>query len=374
MGGEGEVVAGLRGIALRGLAAMYRPEAGLFPLRVRREGAKIVAEGESLRYTAIAVIGLAGEAPETVSTVLAGGKLSDVCARLAGRIAERSDPGNGWMALGDVSAVFWACCAAGYPDRKPVMERLVRLRPEDGNWPTVEVAWALAALCNDANSTEGMRERLARRLVSSQNGRTGVFPHRIDGGSGLRSHVACFADMVYPIYALSLHHALSGDPPSLAAAERCAGRICGEQGAAGQWWWHYDRRTGEVVERYPVYAVHQDAMAPMALFALEEAGGTDYGSNISRGLAWLAESPELGGGSLVDRQADVVWRKVARRGPGKLTRYLQAAASRIHPSFRLPWVDALFPPVSIDYEDRPYHLGWFLHAFPRERAERMEAK
>ena len=117
MAGEGEFVAGLRRIALRGLAAMYRPETGLFSLRVRRDGAKIVAEGESLRYTAIAVIGLAGEDPEAVSTVLAGGKLPDVCARLAATVAEGPDPGNGWMALGDVSAVFWACCAAGFSEK-----------------------------------------------------------------------------------------------------------------------------------------------------------------------------------------------------------------------------------------------------------------
>lgn len=371
MAGGGEVVTELRRIALRGLAAMYRPGTGLFPFRVRRDGRKIVPEGESLRYTAIALIGLSGEEPGAVSKVLAGGTLADACARLAGRVAEGPGPGNGWMALGDASIVFWACCAAGYPDRKGVLERLLRLRPEDGPWPTVEVAWALAALCNEPHSTEGMRDRLARRLVLSQDGRTGVFPHGIDGGSGLRSHVACFADMVYPIYALSLHHALSGDRGALAAAGRGAERICEKQGPDGQWWWHYDRRTGDVVERYPVYAIHQDAMAPMALFALREAGGADYGPSVARGIAWLASSPELGGGSLIDRQADVVWRKVARREPGKLSRYAQAVASRVHPSLRVPGLDSLFPPASIDYEDRPYHPGWLLHAFPRERAERM---
>jgi len=37
----------------------------------------------------------------------------------------------------------------------------------------------------------------------------------------------------------------------LATAETVVGVICGAQGAAGQWWWHYDSRTGGVVEGYP---------------------------------------------------------------------------------------------------------------------------
>ena len=75
--------------------------------------------------------------------------------------------------------------------------------------------------------------------------------------------------------------------------------------------------------------------------------------------------PELEGGSLIDDGAGLIWRKVARREPGKLSALLQAAASRLHPRLRVPGLDLLFPPA-IDYEDRPYHLGWVLHAFPAE--------
>jgi hypothetical protein len=105
----------------------------------------------------------------------------------------------------------------------------------------------------------------------------------------------------------------------------------------------------------------------MALFAIQEASGRDFREPIARGLAWLASCPELRGGSLVDRAAGLVWRKVARREPAKFTRYAQAMASGLHPRLRLPLADSLFPPGTIDY-DQPYHLGWILHAFPAERA------
>ncbi len=363
------IVDGIREIGIRSLGRMYRPEAGLFMFRLRRDRHGIISEGISRRYTAIALIGLAGEEDAVVSAVLGGEGLRDVCGRLAGGI---SRAGN----LGDVALAFWAACAVGYPDRRELLERVVQLEGERRVHPAVEIAWALAALCNDPDSSSGeLREKLARRLIASFNARSGVFPHRIgENGAGPRSHVSCFADMVYPIHALSLYHGSSGDRAALDAAGRCAMRICGEQGPAGQWWWHYDLRTGDVVEPYPVYAIHQDAMAPMALFALREAGGADFGAHVSLGISWLSSSPELDGGSLIDRDADIIWRKVARSEPWKLSRYAQALASRIHPSLRVPGLNRMFPPVAVDFEDRPYHPGWVLYAFPQERAERWNVE
>ncbi|MGZ8463084.1 MAG: hypothetical protein ACXWWT_09600, partial [Candidatus Deferrimicrobiaceae bacterium] len=333
------ILDGIRGIAIRSLGRMYRPEAGLFMFRLRRDRNGIVPEGISRRYTAIALIGLSGEEDPVVSSVLGGEGLRNVCGRLADGISRADN-------LGDTALAFWASCAVGYPDRRELRGRLVRLESAKRVHPVVETAWALAALCTDPESSSGeLREKLARRLIASFNARSGVFPHQIgENGAGARSHVSCFADMVYPIHALSLYHGLSGDRAALDAAGKCAMRICGEQGPAGQWWWHYDLRTGKVVEPYPVYAIHQDAMAPMALFALREAGGADFGAHVSRGLSWLASSPELKGGSLIDCGADIIWRKVARREPGKLSRYAQALASRIHPSLRVPGLDKMFLP------------------------------
>jgi hypothetical protein len=173
---------------------------------------------------------------------------------------------------------------------------------------------------------------------------------------------------VYPIHALARCADRVGLPAARDVATRTARAICARQGPGGQWWWHYDWRTGRVVEPYPVYAVHQDSMAPMALLAVEHATGFDFSTPIARGLAWLAGAPELGGRSLVDETAGLIWRKVARREPRKLSRALQAAASGLHARLRVPGLDVLFPAGSIDHEDRPYHLGWILHAWPATRA------
>jgi hypothetical protein len=173
--------------------------------------------------------------------------------------------------------------------------------------------------------------------------------------------------LIYPIQALAKYAAASGNGHALEIASRCARKVCSLQGSAGQWWWHYDYRTGNVVEGYPVYAIHQDAMGPMGLFALFDAGGADCRPEIGRGLEWLVASPELNGGSLIDPGADLIWRKVARFEPRKAARYLQGAASRIHSALRVPALDTMFPTGAIDYEDRPYHLGWLFYAWPESR-------
>jgi hypothetical protein len=369
-GGDGVgLVPRLRALALRALARMYRPEDQLFVFRVRRTANGLVPEGLSRRYTAIALIGLA-EAEQAVATsVLAGHRPWDVCGRLIAHAARAQN-------LGDVALILWAARAVSYPDRRLAWQRLMELGPEERPYPTVEVAWALAALCVDRSAPVGdLRERLARRLVQSFHQRSSLFPHVVgqSGGDGLRSHVSCFADAVYPVHALARYVELSGDRDALDVALRCARHLCRQQGPDGQWWWHYDARTGAVVEGYPVYAVHQDAMAPMALFALQEATPeSNFDGAVARSLSWLVRAPELAGRSLIDDQADIIWRKVGRREPGKLARSLQAVTTRLHPGLRAPGLDRLLPVGAIDYEDRPYHLGWLLHAWSPVRLARWD--
>jgi hypothetical protein len=198
------------------------------------------------------------------------------------------------------------------------------------------------------------------RLLSVFSHQSGIFPPLVGAGSSLlRGHVACFADQVYPIQALARYHAAFGAPDALSAATRCAEQICSAMGPNGQWWWHYDARNGRVIEGYPVYSVHQDAMGPMALFDLQEAGGPDFSEAIRKSLAWMDEAVEVGH-SLIDEENGVIWRKVARAEPGKLVRGIRAGMSRVNQGLRLTPLDMLFRATQIDYECRPYHLGWVL--------------
>ena len=198
-----------------------------------------------------------------------------------------------------------------------------------------------------------------------------MFPHTVPAAAmgRLRAHVGCFADQVYPIQALSRLAVVTGDAAYLDSANSCAARICELQGEQGQWWWHYDQRTGKVVEGFPVYSVHQHAMAPMALFELAEAGGTAYYEEIAAGLRWLYTHPEAID-ELIAPALDVVWRKVGRHEPRKFVRGAAAVLTSLRPGARIPGVDRVFRPGWLDHECRPYELGWLLYAWAGSQRDR----
>ena len=334
------------------LPRMYSPSAQRYVFTVRREGGLLTPVGESNRYTAIALIGLAADGLDRWALPYDPGALAGAL------VTDLATSRN----LGDAALVAWAARAVG-ADSNAAWQHVARLFALGGSHPTVEIAWALAAATLDPRvAGSSLQKRLAAGLRMAWNPRSSLFGHAA-GDRSARAHVTCFADQVYPIFALSRFAAQQRDLGALDAAARCARRICMLQGADGQWWWHYDHRTGDVIERYPVYAIHQDAMAPMALRALQEAGGGQFEDRTRNGLRWLDRSPELNGGSLVADRTPMVWRKVARREPMKTMRYVQAACTRLHPRLRAPGADILFPAVAIDYEDRPYHWGWFLYAW-----------
>jgi hypothetical protein len=306
---------------------------------------------------------LAGENQHIAAEVLGNHSREDVCGRLLADIGESQE-------LGEVALTAWAARMLQHTRAHKAVETLRRMDPARGTYPTVELSWALTALViGGCEATDmALAERIADVLIGSFRKESGLFPHAPakKGLSALRAHVSCFADFVYPIQALSHYHQATGDAQAAKIACHCAKRMCQLQGPEGQWWWHFDIRTGRVVEGYPVYSVHQDSMAPMALFALAKACGRDYSESIEKGLHWLSNPVEITG-SLVDTERNVIWRKVARREPSRLVRGLQVTASRLHPAIRVPAVDVAFPPNYVDYESRPYHMGWILHAWPANR-------
>ncbi len=347
---------------------MFCPDELLFAFRLRKNGQGENLEGMSRRYTATALIGLAEEEKHVAVEVLGKHSPQDVCGKLISDIHKSHE-------LGEIALTTWASRMLQHPSSRKAIDTLKRMDPASRAYPTVELSWALTALVIGGCDTTDMvlAERIAKVLISSFRQESGLFPQAPakTGLSALRAHVSCFADFVYPIQALCHYHLATGNTQAAEVAISCAERMCQMQGQQGQWWWHFDVRTGRVVEHFPVYSVHQDSMAPMALFTLAEACGRDYSESIEKGLHWLFNPPD-NHESLIDDERSVIWRKVARREPGRLVRSLQASVSYLHPGIRVPGLNFLFPAVSIDYESRPYHMGWILYAWSSSRKKKFE--
>ena len=346
-------------LAVRGLRRGYLPDDGTFAHTLRpsqSDSAGLEVVGTNLRYAAIAALGLGLLPDEVQREVLDGGTASSLAATTLERARDVDDPGA-------VALCAWAAAETGAGADRTVTGRMISAAAR--TLPTVDASWTLTALLTQEpdRGVTGAAADLAQRLLEAQHP-SGLFPHQLPAlaAQRWRRHVGCFADQVYPIQALARYHLATGDPRALQAAQACAARLCDLQGPAGQWWWHYDVRAGEVVEGYPVYSVHQHAMGPMALMELTDVGGSDHFSAVASGARWLVEHPEVPE-QLIAPSLDVVWRSVRRREPSHAMRSVRAVTTSVHQGLRMTALDGLFPPVRIDRECRPYELGWLLYAW-----------
>lgn len=360
--GANERVQHLLDVGRRGLSAGYLAQSGEFAQTVRGVtgscGVEISREGTNLRYAAMAALGIDRLDTDDQRGILAGRTASELATTVERLALEHRDPGA-------IALAAWVAAEVTQTHASVLFGRLDTMLASGDPLPTVDVSWMLTAAtaAHGLGDTAAVAEKASARLLAAQGAR-GIFPHWLpaQSQSRWREHVGSFADQVYPVQALARRYTVTGDRTLLEASEATAQRICELQGPAGQWWWHYDIRTGDVIEGFPVYSVHQHAMAPMVLFDLAEAGGTDHTADIVKGLRWLETHPEVVE-ELVSERFGLIWRKVGRREPPKAARGISAITTSLRPGLRLAGLDSVFPPVKVDYECRPYELGWLLYAW-----------
>jgi hypothetical protein len=352
-------------LSVNRLAKMFDKGKGLFCYTVRRTNNGLCNKGISLRYTIISLLGLhrfeaqGGRFPIDIESTLA-------------RFLKNVDAIDN---LGDIGLLIWLCALVS-PDRleklfsNPSIRQSLDKYPDARQGKTTEIAWFLAGLSHSAlaqgQSAGDLRDLSIKTLemLKRNYGAKGIFGHTNKSSLAgiLRGRIGCFADQVYPIYALSMFAKAYGNQEALKIAVNCAEAICRVQGPFGQWWWHYDRVTGKVIGRYPVYSVHQDAMAPMALFALSEVTGMNFEAFMYKGLEWITGNNELDF-NLMDTSQNVIWRSFYRE---KYKNYYDEVLALIRFSANKRDHNDL----KILFECRPYHLGWLLYAFADKRLNR----
>jgi hypothetical protein len=344
-------------MSVRGLEPMFDSSNQQFCHRLVRTANGFVREGLSPRYTAMTLLGLNELEKFHGSKPFAMGPMLD-------KILGLSD----WPAgAGDFGVLLWATAALAAEKLPLIFERFnsnntLESYADVTQRRTMELAWLLIGLCDSIAAKQAkvpelrnLATNVYKTLIQNQ-GQGGYFGHLHASSSGtgrLRGWLGSFADQVYPIIALTRFGQTFDSQESLDRALECGQGVCRAQGPLGQWWWHYDSRTGKVASMYPVFSVHQEGMAPMALFPLGEATGRDFRQNIYRGLEWIGGANEIG----VDmRESNVVWRRIHPVPESSMK--IDVAMSHL----RL-YRDASNRKMEILYECRPYELGWLLYAF-----------
>ena len=351
-------IAELCSLAAAGLAQMYDEEQKLFCRTYAQTEAGMARQGGSARYTLMSLLGLhryeltGAKPPVTIAAVL-----------------DNMMEDTRWVgSAGDLGLLLWAC-AEILPRNLPEVYRRVRAndalaRFRDGRLGfTMEVAWHLTGLvaCYEAGHADlpGLREQLAaaRRILVANCGAGGIYGHLNTRGSFagyLRGSIGSFADQVYPTIAFARLARALNDLDALEMATRTASTMCALQGAFGEWSWLYSSRSARVINRYPVYSVHQHAMGPMMLFAAGDANRIDYSAAIGRSLAWISGNNELRR-NFIEPSLALVWRSI----------YLQPGSRLIDTALRFLRMrtGAANAPLKVRFECRPYELGWLLYAF-----------
>ena len=352
--------------ALAALPRMLDARTGAFVFTVRPSG----PAGQSLRYTCITLIGLIAAARAGSSSGL---DLPGLVKGLADRSREISN-------LGELGLLLW-CLSDHHQRLTPAHEDvLARIPVTDDRLEALtstELGWLVSGLSRTALLAPRRADIVDRAHVAyetlhgNQAEVTGLFCFGGDAGGRVRRHLrrqlGFFDNQVYGIQSGVDYHRAFADPGALAMANRCLDVILHAQGPLGQWAWHYNVGSGAVVDRYPVYSVHQHGMGPMALQAVADASGRSEDDALERSLAWVFGENELGR-PMIESEEGVIWRSIRRRiAHNKLIHVfkmlslvkMQGAGNRLAAMVNRPGQ------LEVDMECRPYELGWLLFAFGR---------
>ncbi len=352
----------LNALALRSLASFFKEKEKLFSRRVTWTKDGFHREGTSRKRTIIALLGLqrlaeSGEEPPVDVASIRGVILED----------------TSWIrSVGDLGLLIWFTAEC-------VPERLGTLFNEldfvkaldtysDGREArTRELAWLLAGIAHARLACPGTLPDLTDiavdtyHLLQENQSEGGIFGHATFPSilhQTFCNRIGTFADQIYAIYALTAFARAFQIEEPLGSALGCANAVRALQGEMGQWWFLYDKRACRVVNRYPVFSVHQDGIAPLGLLALGEATGQSFHESIYKGLSWITGANELGRDLRNQDDRALIWDSI---GPRRRTaNYWEAALSFMNIS-HVPQVESL----GIQYEARPDHFGWLLYAFGR---------
>lgn len=327
--------------------------------RAEREPA---LRGESVRYSLMALLGYqrARDAGLDVRTDLDA--LFDTCVE---RVAT--------FTPGDCGLALWA--ASRQHDRHvPELVRALeqRISAEHALEPRVgmEIAWmvlGLVAVARSEPSSASARRRVVEHF-GARRAPSGLYYH--DGSSRFRHRLPNFATQIYSLMALCALARAGLHDRALVDAITLGDHLLATQLANAGWPWLFDAERVRVVERFEVYTVHQDAMAPMAMLELTLlTGDVRYRDAAVRGLAWSRGENALRT-DLLDIEGGFAYRSIRRRAPWDRIALGTASGGAMATgrAMKLPEFA-----LEVNRTTRPYHLGWMLEAWAGREMEAGDA-
>jgi hypothetical protein len=342
--------------SVEALLASWDPLRALFPFTSWLHDGRVIYDYEdpvAVRYTANSLLGLV----EAARSRDLGVELDDVEAMTRtflrpGRIRSPADVGLIALLRARLGEPARALSAPLRDVRDALAQHPRELNMQDLAWLLwggAEIRRAGVGIATDV--VELAHRQIAGRLHPA----TGLPRHSL---RRLGRDVVSFGSLTYYLRAMHEAALTLRDPVADVAFMAGVERAMSLQGELGEWPWMISARTGAAFDRYPVFAVHQDAMAMLFLHPAQDAGMAGAGAAIARSLGWDFGANELRC-EMFERRPFFAYRAIERaeRMP-RARRYLR--------SLRPPATTGAAR-VRINRECRSYHLGWILFAWARRR-------
>lgn len=225
-----------------------------------------------------------------------------------------------------------------------------------------ELAWVALGLTSFAArfqqaAAAGLAGKLIRHLRDAHMHPRTLLPKH---DQSLRGDFVSFGGLTYFLMALAHYAVLMDDSAIRALFCRAVSMALSLQGEDGAWPWFLDVKRGKISDWYPIFSVHQDAMAPLFLFpalAMKVAGAE---AAIEKSYRWLLGANPLGV-PFMSRTPFFIYRSLGAAHWGERPlRLMRGFTARVlGTSARQAAPDRL----SINRECRSYHLGWLLYAW-----------
>ncbi len=232
------------------------------------------------------------------------------------------------------------------------------------DWHAQDISWSLYAICvahaKGENRWDDHAHKLANFLIEELLcPNTGFyFFHR----NNLRRSFSSFAVPVYVNLALAEYSSVFGNARAAETAKKgIFAMLKLQHPKTGGWAWFHDVNTGNIMDWYELYSVHQHAMAPMTLLRGIDLGIPACEAALTKGFKWIFGANELGV-SMVSEKSKIIYRSFRRKN---------AFLERPKRLLRAQWNSLLGQSakeisageLEINNECRSYELGWLLWTF-----------
>ncbi len=226
-----------------------------------------------------------------------------------------------------------------------------------------DISWASIGITTYAEkSGDGKTLNLARKVndylhQDLMNSYTLLPKH----SCGPRGAFVSFGGIAYFLMAIEHYARAFDDAAKTILFKKAVARVMRLQGDNGEWPWFIDSSSGNIMDWYQLYSVHQDSMAMLFLLPAMVLGVKGSESAIRKSFSFLFGDNQLRK-PLIQTEPFFIFRSIRRKNEiaERPCRLLRSIGNKI---FNKCSSLADSRSLEINKECRSYHLGWILYAW-----------